>query len=99
MTFQSLAKAVTVAGTAEPISSTSLVVQSATIQADPENAGNVYLGGTDVDLSNGVVLEPGKAFNIPVRSLADKGGIDLQKVYIDAATSGDEVRVAYIKNR
>lgn len=97
MVFSSFAKAVTAAGAAEPVNATELVVQSVTIQADPENAGNIFLGGSDVDSSNGVVIEPGKAFNIPVRSLGDKGGVDLNKVYIDCGTSGDEVRVAYIK--
>lgn len=67
------------------------------IQADTANTGNVYVGDVTVTSLNGILLPPGAAISLDGDEV---GGnylqIDADKVYIDAATSGNKVRVAAI---
>ncbi|TEU00356.1 MAG: hypothetical protein E3J29_01935 [Dehalococcoidia bacterium] len=74
-------KTVTNHGTAEQLPSAACV--AATIKALPGNSGNIYLGDSGVDSSNGHVLAPGDAFNVAIDNL--------NRFYIDADNDGEGV--------
>ena len=99
--FKTLAaQVVASAGTPQPISAVPLLVRQAIIQYDPANAGDVYIGESDVAAAKCLVLNasnPGIALSAE-DSMADEDNIyfDLNTIYIDAATTGDKVNVAYI---
>jgi hypothetical protein len=83
-------KAVTSAGTAEPLKATSLGFLELTVQAEPTNTGNIFIGGSDVDSTNGLVLTPGAS-----RTYSTPG--DLNDIYIDSAVDGEGVRYEYVE--
>lgn len=87
------------AGTAVQVSSTSLRVSSATIMADPDNAGKIHVSDENV-ASSGDEGAPLSANGALVLEAPDeKDGtpedIDLSKVYIDAADNGSSAIVLY----
>ena len=53
------------------------------IRADPSNAGNVYLGGSEVSESSGYVLDPGAEVSLKVKKPST--------VMLDADSDGDGV--------
>lgn len=73
---------VAAAGTAEALAS-SQAVKSVTIKALSGNTGDIYVGNSDVDNTNGFVLSPGDTISMDIANLAT--------VYIDSATNGDGV--------
>lgn len=91
---------VAVSGTRVALSATSLKVSYVMIQRDPSNAGSVFLGDVSVTTSNGITIgssSPSIAMSADdTEADEDKGYFDLADMYIDAATSGDKVRIAYI---
>ena len=80
-------KSVTTAGTAEPLSDAPVGFTEVLIQAEFGNTGNVFIGNSDVDSTNGIVLIQGATIEI-------QGG-DLNTIYIDSANNGDGVRLFY----
>ena len=74
--------AVSSAGTAEVLG-TSFDIRSVTIRANSGNTGNIYIGGVNVDSSNGYILDSGESI------VADVDNID--DVYIDSDTSSEGV--------
>lgn len=56
-----------------------------TVQADPNNAGNIYVGWDATVASNNLAreLQPGEFMIVPLGSV--------NNVYVDAATNGDNV--------
>lgn len=102
-TLTSFAKSISAAGTAERLIASSTITAEAVIQAHPDNAGNIFIGGSDVDSSNGYILEPGDSFSIAslrhlhIGDVEDDPQIDLTDVWIDSAQNNDGVRVAYIE--
>ena len=79
-------KSVTTAGTAETlVSSSTKVTQGIIIMAVKGNTGNVFVGDSTVDKDSDkqMELEPGEATAIGID--------DLQKVYVDSATTADSV--------
>jgi hypothetical protein len=90
-----VAKNVTTAGTAVPISDTDLLVRSAVIQARKANTGDIYVGSSAVTNNglSGTVLAARDPY-----TLAEDGSDDLynlKDVYINADSSGDGVTVTY----
>ena len=85
-------RAVTLAGTAEQLVSTSTSCYRVDISADLGNVTPIVTGGSNVVAANGsqvgVVLTPG---NPPLTLLVD----DVSKVYIDAQTDGDAACFVY----
>ena len=71
-----------------PVSPTSLRVRSATIKADDNNTGKVFVGGPDVTTSNGYALYPGQAVDLFID--------DLSSVYLVADSEGQLVYVIYV---
>ena len=100
LSMQTLAQVtVTTAGTRVPLSATPLLVRQALIQWAPANAGNIYIGEADVVATKCIILNaanPGLTLE-GEDTVADENSVyfDLGNVYIDAATSGDKVNIAY----
>ena len=86
------AKQIFPAGTAVPLGSSEKCVW-VTVQADPDNAGDVYVGDSTVSATRGSALAPGGSVHF--------GDVDFQEVYnlseiyVDAATNNDSVRYVY----
>jgi hypothetical protein len=89
---------VSLAGTAVALSSTQLLVKNVVVQAENGNTGLIYLGGSDVDSTNGYELSAGLGIALAdLQSDIGKGDyIDLAQVYVDAATNADAIRVLYL---
>jgi hypothetical protein len=75
-------KDVAAAGTAEALGGPTAIV-SVTIKALGDNTGNIYVGDSSVDSSNGFILEPGDSVSLDIDDLSD--------VYIDAQVNGEGV--------
>lgn len=88
---------VAAAGTAQPLSATSLPVNSIIVQAATANTGNVFIGDSTVSATNGITLIPGETYSITITAMGRTDEIDTATVYVDAATNGDKVRVSVIR--
>lgn len=85
-------KTVTTAGTRVQVSTDALLnVRSAVVQALATNTGVIYVGGSNVDSTHGVTLQPGESITLEVEG----DHLNLSSVYIDAATNGDKANVIY----
>ena len=71
---------INVAGTRE-ILVTDQGVKSCSMRANTGNTGNLYVGGSNVTLSNGRILDASDPLDVDLDSTGD--------IYIDADTSGD----------
>lgn len=78
-------KTVTAAGTAVALHAAQRV-KSVTIVAKTSNAGQVYLGGSDVASTTNNGMAPGDALSIPAENW-----LDLSDLYIDSDINGDGV--------
>lgn len=81
-------KTVASAGTAEPLSATSLVVKKLFMQAQ-ENTGNIYRGDSNVDSTTHDEKVPA------LNSFSVMENVDLAEVYIDADNDGEGVTYRY----
>lgn len=70
-------------GTAVPLTATSTLVSIVTIKANSANVGAVYVGDSSVTSTTGLVLSAGESVDVKID--------DINKIYIDAANSGDGV--------
>lgn len=84
---------VTTAGTRVRLSATDLAVSTFAVLAPTTNIGDIYFGDETVTSANGVILEPGDILRADGGSARE---VNLKEVWIDAATSGDQVRVSYL---
>jgi hypothetical protein len=80
-------KAVASAGTAEALAG-STSIAAVTITALRTNTGNIYVGGSGVDSTNGDVLVRGSGKSYAIA--------DLATVFIDADTNGEGVSFSYV---
>lgn len=92
-----ISKTVTTAGTAEALASSVTYAKRVTIQAGKAggaNTGDIYLGDSTVDKTSNrcLAMATGDVYNPPIDS-GDR--IDLADIYIDAANSGDGVKILY----
>lgn len=86
------------AGTAVPISADKLFTSEFTVHVPAANSGsNVYIGDATVD-STWIPRAKGNTFNFAhgEGDLETTLGYDLNKIYIDVDTSGDDVIVQYL---
>lgn len=81
------AKNVTVAGTAEPIA-TSTATTTITVRALETNTGLIYVGPSTVDSSSGFQLSASETVSIDLDNL--------NKVWIDADVNGEGVTFIYL---
>ena len=84
-------KTVTSAGTAEALASAQRV-RSVTIIAKTTNAGQVYVGGSDVASTTNDGLNPGDELEVPAENW-----LDLADIYIDVDTNGEGVDFYAVK--
>lgn len=92
-------KTVTAAGTAERLSATSSRYHMIVLQAECDNTGNIHIGGSSVDSSNGILLDACESFTFTGSN--NKGSnipFDLYEIWIDADTNGEGVKILGIKN-
>ena len=71
------------AGTAVQLSATSVPIESVIIKALAGNSGMIYVGGSDVDSSNGFELDAGESMAFDFN--------DLSEIWVDTSNSGDDV--------
>ena len=81
-------KDVTTAGTAEPLSSTSIPCRAIAIKAKSTNTGNIYVGDSSVSSSTGFILRGSESITLDID--------DVSKVYIDADVDGEGVSFIYL---
>lgn len=93
------ARTVAVSGVAIAVATTSTPAAWATLQANPGNTGDIWVGGPNVSAAGhlGVRLTPGSRYIFsPIEGTS---GIlleyDLSKVFIDASSSGDGIAYNY----
>ena len=91
-TLISSEKTVTVAGTAEALSSSSQRVKSLTVTAKAGNTGQVYVGGSDVASTTNDGLAPGDTLIIPALNW-----LDLKDVFVDVDVSGEGIEIYAVK--
>lgn len=98
--MRKITKSIAVAGTAEPISATYLPVTDFEVYAPAGNTGtNFYIGNVDVD-NTWIPRPKSTAINFVHGSGTFLGqdpsvGFDLNKIYIDVESNGDEVIIQY----
>jgi hypothetical protein len=93
---------VTAAGTRQPLAvgnSTIMKVRSVTIRALRTNTNNIYLGDSAVAAAVSYILAAGETLNFEVSMEEWKNGvsINLSKIYVDAAVTGEGVCYAYVR--
>ena len=92
------AQAVAVAGTAEALVGSDTLATSVVIQAQKDNTGDMYIGDSTVDSTNGIELQPGQSLTVEGEWIGGtQESFNLADIWVDAATSGDEVRIIYVK--
>lgn len=79
--FSSGRKTVAVAGTAEAIGG-DVDCFALFVVADPDNGGNIYLGGSEIDNTGG---------KLPPGGVMECGPCNLAEVFIDADNSGEGI--------
>lgn len=93
MSFYSGTKDVTTAGTGERIAgNVNVLCETLVIQAKTANTTDVVVGGSDVDVNEGVTLNATQA---TANDSVELRQINLADVYVDAATSSEGVTFAY----
>ena len=84
---------VTTAGTRVPLKSAKTMANWLLIQTKAANTGVIYLGGETVTATSGVILSSGDSDVVwPMMAF---NCYDLNKIFVDAATSGDGVQYIY----
>ena len=80
------------AGTAEALSSTSLLVSYTILTAETDNTGAIAIGASTVVAAvatrRGIPLNAGDSISL--------GAVDLADVYLDSAVSGDGLTYMYL---
>lgn len=92
---------VSTAGTRVQLSATATPVSTVIITAKAANSGKIYVGDDTVAAGTGTELAAGSSLAVSADMSGRPGGEEfvLSDFYIDAATNGDKVAVAYIKRR
>lgn len=83
-------KTVTTAGSAEQLITASTPCKSVIVKALETNTGNIYVGFSGVDSTNGIDIGSGSAVNISINNV--------NLLYIDSDNNGEGVSVIYINN-
>lgn len=73
----------TVANAGTRVQLAAITCRSISVKAHPGNAGLIYVGPVDVAAANGYQLNPGESVDLAISNA--------NKLYVDAATSGDGV--------
>lgn len=89
------------AGTRVQVSATSTPVSTIIFAAPAANTGKIYIGDSDVSATRyAFEVSPGAAAAISADYAGGSGEeFILSDFYVDAATSGDDLNVSYVKRR
>lgn len=87
------------AGTAQRISSSSIVCQSIAIHPAAANSGTIYIGDSNVSSTRYFAkIDPGGLPAVIVGDAVANGGagdLDLRDLYFDGSNTGDDIVVGY----
>lgn len=64
------------------------------LSAPSTNTGHVYVGDADVAVGRGIEVPKGTTVKIEA---CHDGQLDMYEMYVDAATNGDKLNVAYLQ--
>lgn len=88
------------AGTATPVSTTSLRVTSLTIQSDKSNTASMYLGSDSVTVASGLEIVPGETAEVTADNVrAGSEEFDVSEIYLITGTSGQMFRAGVFIRR
>jgi hypothetical protein len=92
---------VAAAATRQQVTATSTRVTSIVFQGPAANTGAVYVGDSNVAAARGIEIPKGTSITVTADLLGRPGGeeFDLSDFYVDAATTGDKVKVSYVKRK
>lgn len=93
-------KTVAAAGTQLALTTTKKIARGLKLTAPAGNAGAIYIGDANVDSSTGIVVAPGGSIDAGALLEAFKEkdpALDLNTIYVDAATNGDKVTFVYFE--
>lgn len=81
-------------GTPSQLASTEVRAKALLLIPDADNAGDVWLGDSNVSAANerGALI-PSSGLNVD----ADGDGFDLQDFYVDVTVNGDKVSITYFE--
>lgn len=83
---------------ATPLSASSIRTSSLIMEADESNTGKIYFGDSSVTTLRGISLSPGQSLSLGFDQVyGGNNKIDLSTIYFDTATTGNKVRVTYIR--
>ena len=99
MLKQLTAQNLTSAGTAQRVSSTSILCQYVKITALSANTGATYVGNSAVSSANSAPIAAGSSveFFAPAAPGGGADDIDLKELYWDSATTGNDIYVTYMQ--
>ncbi len=85
---------VVTAGTQVPLSATSLLVYSVSVQSLRTNTGFQYIGDSTVETNNGYEFGPSDVAEVdPPHGAHEPQQIDLKDIYVNSTTNNAEFRV------
>jgi len=92
--------AITGIGTATPVSSDHIAVTSLTLQSQNDNVGSIFVGGPNVTIATGLIVDEGDVTVIT----ADNIGVGseeffLDEVFVISGTASNTVRAAAYRRR
>ena len=91
-------KTVTTAGTRERLTQADIKTPVVTIQADPANSNNIYIGDDQVASTNGLELDALDSITMSAHEMGFASAmISLKEIYIDSDTSTEGVSVLYLE--
>lgn len=93
-TLTSSLKTVTTAGTEERLASTSTKYHMLILQAECDNTGYVYIGGSTVASTNGIRLSACESFTFSGSTFQGTNTtFDLYEIWVDVSVNGDGVKI------
>lgn len=88
----------TLAGTAQQVSTTPIYCASVIIQAHEDNTNDIFVGDSNVAVGRGFRLDAGESItfgNTDVRGTTQE--VDLSQIYFDGDTTNEDIRVTYLQ--
>ena len=94
---RSFSKTVTASGTREKLTTNTTKVAMLTIQAKVANAGDIYVGGSDVSSTNCIaILDARESVSLDATQYGMANAMwDMTNIWLDTSNSGDGVVVGY----
>lgn len=88
---------ITIDGTAQVFSATSISTKAATVQAAKANAGTVWVSNSEVTTANkkGMALDAMDSYQLTTEMDSDSIELDLNDWYVAGDNNGDKVIITY----